>query len=215
MYIYLDVHDLIKQHKTGFNTIQAYIDDPSVSKSNYVDTFCRARCVIKYHPILTDEGEVRPLNPDLAPNDIHEFIGYRLPDELYYYLMRGLIGPQSINTLVSGVLIENAPLDNGETTEYRNFLLGLLSIRTQTLSLLTQPLHQFYQSRKIASHFYFDPTNEHIMHHHTNYNHATSGGSTSTPNSNATLLNTVYDSTRSWHVTHEFINAEKKAQNVN
>ena len=186
------------------------MDDPAVSKTNYMDMFCRARCVIKYHPILTDEGEVRPLNPEMAPNDIHEFIGYRLPDELYYYLMRCLIGPQSINTLVSGVLIENAPLDNGDTTEYRNFLLGLLSIRTQTLSLLTQPLHQFYQSRKIASYFYFDPSSEHIMQHHPNYNNNNNSPTTG----NTSWLNNVYDSTRSWHVTHDFLDAEKKAQNV-
>jgi hypothetical protein len=44
--------------------------------------------------VLTDEGEVKPLNIEQAPNDIHEFIGYRLPDEVYYYLVRGLIGPQ-------------------------------------------------------------------------------------------------------------------------
>lgn len=94
MYGHKDVHDLVKHHKTGFNTVQAYVDDPSVSKSHYVDMFCRARCVIKYHPVITDEGQVRPLNKEYAPNDIHEFIGYRLPDELYYYLMRGLISPQ-------------------------------------------------------------------------------------------------------------------------
>lgn len=108
-------------------------------------------------------------------------------------------------------MIENAPLDNGDTTEYRNFLLGLLGIRTQTLSLLTQPLHQFYQSRKIASHFYFDPTTEHIMHHHPNYNPTSNGSS---PSKNATLLNTVFESTRSWHVTQEVLDAEKKNQNV-
>lgn len=118
---------------------------------------------------------------------------------------------QSINTLVSGVLIENAPLDNGETSEYTNFLLGLLSMRTQTLSLLTQPLHKFYQSRKVASYFYFDPSTEHIMHHHPSYNHANSG---STLGNNASFLNTVYESTRSWNVTHEFLDAEKASQKV-
>lgn len=88
------MHDLIKQHKTGFNAVQAFSDDPAVSKSNYIDVFCRTRCAVKYHLVIHDDGEVRPLNIEHAPNDIHEFIGYRLPDELYYYLMRGLIGPQ-------------------------------------------------------------------------------------------------------------------------
>ncbi|KAI7897303.1 uncharacterized protein EV154DRAFT_3371 [Mucor mucedo] len=91
------VHDLIKQHKTGFNAIQAYSDNPTISKTNYIDTFCRTRCAIKYHLVMNEDCEVKPMNIENAPNDIHEFIGYRLPDELYYYLMRGLIGPQVIN----------------------------------------------------------------------------------------------------------------------
>jgi hypothetical protein len=115
--------------------------------------------------VLTDEGQVRPLNAEHAPNDIHELVGYRLPDELYYYLMRGLIGPQSVNCLVSGVLIESAPLDNGESHEYRQFLGDLLEMRTQTLTLLTQSLHQFYKTRKVTTHFWFDPHVEQTMHH--------------------------------------------------
>jgi hypothetical protein len=79
--------------------------------------------------------------------------------------MRGLIGPQSVNSLVSGVLIESAPLDNGESHEYRQFLGDLLEMRTQTLTLLTQPLHQFYKTRKVATHFWFDPHVEQTMHH--------------------------------------------------
>lgn len=90
------MHDLIKQHKTGFNAIQAYSDNPTISKTNYIDTFCRTRCAIKYHLVMNEDCEVKPMNIEHAPNDIHEFIGYRLPDELYYYLMRGLIGPQVI-----------------------------------------------------------------------------------------------------------------------
>lgn len=88
------MHDLIKQHKTGFNAVQAYSDNVTVSKTNYIDAFCRARCAVKYHLVINEEGEVKPMNVENAPNDIHEFIGYRLPDEIYYYLMRGLIGPQ-------------------------------------------------------------------------------------------------------------------------
>ncbi|CEG64051.1 hypothetical protein RMATCC62417_01095 [Rhizopus microsporus] len=202
------VHDLIKQHKTGFNAVQAYSDNPIIAKTHYVDIFCRTRCAVKYHLIITDEGEIKPLNIEHAPNDIHEFIGYRLPDELYYYLMRGLIGPQSVNSLVSGVLIENAPLDNGESTEYHNFLHQLLNIRTQTLSLLTQPLHQFYKTRKVATHFWFEPTVEQIMHHQPNDSHGSA-------HVDATPLNTVYEKTNSWNVTRDFIDAELRSQKVN
>ncbi|KAL0093639.1 temperature dependent protein affecting M2 dsRNA replication-domain-containing protein [Phycomyces blakesleeanus] len=118
--------------------------------------------------------------------------------------MHCLVGPQSINTLVSGVLIENAPLDNGETAEYRNFLIQLLDIRTQTLSLLTQPLHQYYQGRKVVSYFWFDPNTEHVMHHHDDHDHSTT--------SNTSPLNTVYEMTSSWNVTKELIENEKAEQ---
>lgn len=204
---FIGVHDLIKQHKTGFNAVQAFSDNPTVSKTNYIDTFCRTRCAVKYHLVIHDDGEVKPLNIENAPNDIHEFIGYRLPDELYYYLMRGLIGPQSINSLVSGVLIESAPLDNGESIEYQNFLTQLLNIRTQTLSLLTQPLHPFYKTRKIASYFWFEPTVEQIMHHQPTEGNATT-------RVDATPLNTIYEKTSSWNVTNEFVETELKHQKV-
>jgi hypothetical protein len=94
LYVVSGTYDLVKQHKTGFNAVQAYGDDPSVVKTHYIDTFCRTRCAVKYHLVYTDDGELRPLHPERAPSDIHEIIGYRLPDEIYYYVLSGMIGPQ-------------------------------------------------------------------------------------------------------------------------
>ncbi|KAL1919389.1 uncharacterized protein VTP21DRAFT_2082 [Calcarisporiella thermophila] len=159
-------HDLIKQHKTGFNAVQFYSDNPAVHKSNYVDTFCRTRCALKYHVVYGEDGKVEPLNVENAPSDIHEFIGYRLPDDIYYYISKSLIGTQVINTLVSGMLVESPPLCNGDTTEYRNFVNDLQEVRAQSLDLLTQPLHQFYQSKRVVSLQWYEPTNEHPMVHH-------------------------------------------------
>ncbi|KAJ1925949.1 hypothetical protein IWQ60_004210 [Tieghemiomyces parasiticus] len=164
------VHDLIKQHKTGFNTVQHYADNPEVIKTKYVDQFCRARCAVKYHLVLTTEGAVVPLPTAIdeaadVPSDIHEFIGYRFPDEVYQYLGRGLVGPQVLNNLVSGVLLETAPLCNGETSEYRKLLAQVLPLRTCTLSFLSKSLHQFYHNRKVVSVYFFEPTVEHAMAH--------------------------------------------------
>ncbi|CAO3688983.1 unnamed protein product [Umbelopsis ramanniana] len=204
-------HDLVKHHKTGFNVVQAYADDPSVSKTHYIDTFCRTRCAVKYHLVYTDDGEVRPLHHERAPSDLHEIIGYRLPDEVYFYLLTGMIGPQVINCLESGVLIENAPLCNGETQEYHIFLQQLLNIRTQTLSLLSQPLHKFYESRKVITVFWFDPNEEHIMHHHPDHCH-TAANVLHGPNNNASALNTVWETTKTWSITPAFIEEEKARQ---
>jgi hypothetical protein len=52
---------------------------------------------------------------------------------------------------VSGQLIEQAPLCNGETTEYRELLSKLTSLRACTLALVTRHLHEFYRKRPVAS----------------------------------------------------------------
>lgn len=107
--------------------------------------------------------------------------------------------------MVSGVLIESAPLDNGESIEYHNFLTQLLNIRTQTLSLLTQPLHPFYKTRKVSSYFWFEPNEEQIMRHQPTTENRT----------DCTSLNTIYEKTSSWNVPKEFIEQELHTQKVN
>lgn len=158
--------DLVRRYKSGFNAANGYADHPGVVQTKYIDLSTRTRSAIKYHMILTSDGSVQPLNANDAPTDIHEFIGYRLPEEVYFYLSKGLIGPQVINNLVSGVLIETAPLCGGETKEYRQFLEGgMHETRGLALGLLTNPLHSFYQSRKVVTFYWFDPQSERVMSH--------------------------------------------------
>ncbi|KAJ1979364.1 hypothetical protein H4R34_002858 [Dimargaris verticillata] len=159
------VHDMVKQYKSGSNVVQQHADNPEVIKHKYVDIFCRARCAVKNHLILNDEGHVVPLSTDNAPTDLHEVLGYRLPESIYYCLAKGLVGTPVINNLVSGMLLETAPLCNGETNEYRQLLKDLLPLRTTTLALLSKSLHHFYQNRKVVSIYYFEPTVEHNMAH--------------------------------------------------
>lgn len=155
-FTFKNIHDLLRQHRTGFNAVKAHADSPLVVKSSYVDIFCRTRCAMKYQPILTDEGHIEPMNKDEAPSDIHEFIGYRLPDEVYYFLSRGVLGEATLNTLLWGHAAEYSPLCNGETEEYRKFLTTeLQKIKAQTIALATAQLHPFYH-RKVAITYWYD-----------------------------------------------------------
>ncbi|KAI7830680.1 PIN domain-like protein [Gamsiella multidivaricata] len=114
-FAYKSIHEL-QQRGTGFNFVKAYADSPQV-KNTYVDLFCRMRCAMRHHPILTDEGHVEPMNVNQAPSDIHEFIGYRLPDEVYYYISRGVVSDTTLNILLCGYGAEFSPLCNGETKD--------------------------------------------------------------------------------------------------
>ena len=121
---------------------------------------------MKYHLILTSEGHVEPMNAQQAPTDIHEFIGYRLPDEVYYYISRGLIADSTLNTLLSSYGAEYPPLCNGETEEYRKFLTtDIMKMKAQTMSLMKSQLNSFF-NRKISIVHWYDhnsPTAEHVI----------------------------------------------------
>ncbi|ORZ16080.1 temperature dependent protein affecting M2 dsRNA replication-domain-containing protein, partial [Lobosporangium transversale] len=166
-FAYKSIHELL-QHRTGFNAVKAYADSPQVVKSNYVDLFCRMRCAMRHHPILTDEGHVEPMNVIQAPNDIHEFIGFRLPDEVYYYISRGLIADTTLNTLLCGYGVEFSPLCNGEAKEYRAFLAGdIIKMKAQTMALVKSQLHSFFHDRRIAIIHWYENNNvtgtEHVV----------------------------------------------------
>jgi hypothetical protein len=74
-------------------------------------------------------------------------------------------------------------------------------------------MHKFYQSRKVVTVFWFDPNEEHIMHHHPDHCH-TDANVSHGPNSNASALNTVWENTRAWSLTPEFLEEEKAKQKV-
>ncbi|KAF9582657.1 hypothetical protein BGW38_010924 [Lunasporangiospora selenospora] len=165
-YAIKSISDLLKQHRTGFNAIQAHANNnEQVFKPNYGDLFWKMRFAVRHLPVLSDDGHVKPMNAEQAPSDIHEFIGFCLPDELYYYLSRGMISEATLNTLVCGHGAEYSPLCNGETKEYRNLLNNdIMKMKAQTLALLTSQVHQYYQ-RKISIVFWYDGTSstEHTL----------------------------------------------------
>jgi len=161
--------DMLQQYRTGFNAIQAHAEHPNVKKYNYEENFCRIKSIINHNIILKEDGTTEPLNKETAPNDLHELFGPRLPDEVYFYMCQGMVSPQIITNLVSGVLLEGPPLCNGDTIEYREFIKSqsLLDLRTQALSLLTMGMSNYMRNRKVNSIFWFEPSHEVQLHHET------------------------------------------------
>lgn len=169
--------DLVRQYKSGVTVVGAFQDHLGVKQTNYMEIFARTRCMIKFSLILTADGSVQPLPLSLnattpqgghhttiadIPKDLEDIFTARLPDEVYYYLSRGLIGPQALIWLTSGQIVENPPLDNGETTEYRRFVKEILTEvnsapRAIALALVSRVLHESWKDKKVAPWFWFDP----------------------------------------------------------
>lgn len=179
------VLDLIQRYRNGPAAISAaYTEFPPIQQSGYTDTFARSKTMIKYSLILhADDGRVMPLPLALpppanlpaitgadVPNDIQEVFSYRLPDEVYFQLFRGLISPRLLGALTSGYWIEHPPLCGGESDEYRRFLKDIItehpaSPRCTALALLASPLNAFWRTRQVYASYYFDPNNAHPIPH--------------------------------------------------
>ncbi|KAF8315406.1 XPG I-region protein [Clavulina sp. PMI_390] len=171
--------EVVRQYKSGYGAVTAFHDHPGVKQTQYVEHFARTRSMIKFSLILSSEGTVQPLPLTLSilspqglhhtnhsdiPRDLEEIFTSRLPDEVYYYLSRGLIGPQALIWLTSGQIVENPPLDNGETSEYRRFIREILTDgpsgpRPTALALVSSVLHSSWREKKVYPWFWFDTQN--------------------------------------------------------
>lgn len=179
--------DMVKYYKSGHAAVSAFADHPAVKSIQYSDHYARTRAMIKYSLILSSEGTVMPLplaitsppgahghsnhhphHPTAAdiPQDLHEIFTNRLPDEIYFYLSRGLLGPQALVWLTTGQIVENPPLDNGDTTEYKRFVKevitdGQTGPRATALALISSVAHTFWSNRKITGYFWFETPSPH------------------------------------------------------
>lgn len=150
--------------RTGIDVCLHYRDVPQFRAMNYLDRYKRARLAVKHHVVLTADGKVEPLDVKTAPGDMHNVIGQRLPDEIYLYLSRGVIGPRVLNWRTSGEIIELPPLDNGDSEDFRTFVRDQLTeLRKTSLSTLSHSLHRFYQHNDVTLRCWFDPSNARVI----------------------------------------------------
>ena len=155
--------ELIRQYKSGITVCQTWRQDSQIKAQSYGDAFMRARLSVKYSLILTTDGTcvplplvVQPAQPVTAadvPGDLDEIFSLRLPDEVYFQICRGLISPQVVGWLTSGMIIETQPL--ADSPDYRRFIKDVITEghtapRCTTLALLTHALHPQWKQRRVV-----------------------------------------------------------------
>ncbi|KAF5360086.1 hypothetical protein D9758_007578 [Tetrapyrgos nigripes] len=211
--------DMMKYYKSGHGAVSAFAEHPAVKTIQYPEHYARTRSMIKYSLILASEGVVLPLPLALAalpnhpnhhhptandiPSDLHEIFTHRLPDEIYFYLSRGLIGPQALVWLTSGQIVESPPLDNGETTEYKRFVKevitdGQTGPRATALALISSVLHNFWGGRKVHGLFWFEQPAPH---------------SQKPVQHNSPQTAQLAERVAGWNVTYSFVEEELRRQN--
>ncbi|KAK2767003.1 hypothetical protein FQN54_006320 [Arachnomyces sp. PD_36] len=157
----LNIRDALGMFNTAGRNVTSlcsqFEEDRSLQDLQYLDRYRRAFMTVKHHVILDIDGQASLLDSENATSDMHELIGQRLPEELYYYLSKGIIGAHIPNCVTSGELLITLPLGAEDSDIYRR-LTGefLMPIRTQSICLLTNSLHRFYQTKQISVRTWYD-----------------------------------------------------------
>ena len=153
--------DLISLWGGSIPRLCAQYPSDSAIKDDYLDQYKRATTIVKQQAIMTADGEIESLHKADAPDDVHECIGLRLPEELYMYLSRGMLRPRVLNWLTTGTINIAQPLAGGDSEAYQNLVRTQLDpLRRQALSLLTEPIHRYYHTKEIRTKLWFDPDYE-------------------------------------------------------
>ena len=128
-----------------------YRDDPAVAQSDYADRYKKAIMTLRHHVIMTPDGSVQPMDLQHAPGEVHAFVGQRLPDELFFYISRGLLDPQVPNWLATNEIKLTLPGGPIDCEPFRRFVFDQLNpLRLQSLKLLAECLHFYWQARPIS-----------------------------------------------------------------
>ncbi|EPS32503.1 hypothetical protein PDE_07463 [Penicillium oxalicum 114-2] len=132
-------------------------DERRMQELDYTKAYKRAYLVVKHHVIIDIDGRVAPMHQEHTSSDMHEIIGLRLPEELYFYMSKGVIGRDVPNCLTSGEICLSLPLGTEDTEIYRQLVADTLTpIRAQSIGLLANCLHRFYQTKVITIRPWFD-----------------------------------------------------------
>lgn len=155
-----DAVSMIKRLRNVANAISSHNDN-----GVYLDKFRKARAAIKHHVVLTEDGQIVINEHAEAPFDLIEFMGHKVPEELYFYLSRGTIGPQVCDMIITGEYCQAAPLDNNEADDYKRFLSHLDTMRTESLSLLAKSLHRWWWTKDVKAYNWYDPSTGKTLSH--------------------------------------------------
>jgi hypothetical protein len=138
--------DSIRTYTNGL----AVINELAPENNEYLQQFARAKGIITYMPIITDNGTVETLSKKSVPHNIAILITPRLANEIYFYISRRLIGKDIYTTILSERLHVQAPLDGGDSHEYRRLLSDMIPLRVLCFSLLAGHSHRFLHQKRLV-----------------------------------------------------------------
>lgn len=132
----------------------------SLSKET-MELFKKAKTFVRNSVVLSSDGAVTLIDSQSASGDMHDVIGQRLPDEIYYYMSRDVVGARLLNWRTRGEIFETPPLDGGSSPVYQQLISQKLTpLRTRTMALVNTMLHRYYQKKDVELICWYNENNK-------------------------------------------------------
>lgn len=123
----------------------------------WLDKFRKAKIGILHSIIVQENGQVISRDHANLTSDNNDYLGLRLPPELYYYLSKALVGPRILNYFISLESIILPTLDGVISEEYKKLVTkSLISLKEIAAALIASRIHRVFQNKPVALRFWFD-----------------------------------------------------------
>ncbi|RMZ82440.1 hypothetical protein DV737_g2074, partial [Chaetothyriales sp. CBS 132003] len=145
------IHMLNSAQRSVLQLCKAYQADAAVVELDYGDRYKKAIMTVRHHIVIEGNGSVVPLDLAHAPGDVHDFVGQCLPEELFFYLSRGLVAPDIPNWLTQGEIVLTLPSGVRDSEPYRRLVLEQLNpMRALATKVIAEQLNFYYQRRTLS-----------------------------------------------------------------
>lgn len=140
----------------GSSAISVYRAAQQIGDPAYLSELQKALTYVARQPVLSPDGtlELHNKTGQDIPKDLTEVIGCQLAPEVYWYLQRGVLGPELLRGVLWGTFSDSsrAPQSPPELSEsYKRLQRSLAPLRQQAYSLLTAPMHRYFQAKEVMN----------------------------------------------------------------
>ncbi|KAI0434696.1 nuclease-like protein [Xylaria sp. FL1042] len=156
------VNLLRTSEKSVANACNSFNDILSKRDPNWLQKYRRARMSVEHFIFIDETGEIKVSNYETLTHDNWEYLGYRLPEELYHYLDRGLIGGRLPSWISHGRIVVFPTLDGVSSPEYRHLVTDqLMGLRQLAVFLVLPRMNRGIQFKPINVRLWYDDKYSH------------------------------------------------------
>lgn len=158
-----DAVNLLRTSEKSVTTAcNSFNDILSKRDPNWLQKYRRARMSVDHFIYVDETGEIKVHNHETLTHDNWEYLGYRLPEELYHYLDRGLISPRLPSWISHGQVVVFPTLDGVAPQEYRTLVTDqLMHLRQLAIFLVLPRMNRGIQYKPINVRVWYDDKYSH------------------------------------------------------